>query len=51
MGDALSTAAFNMPLDKSRSYIESLDNVEAVWVMKDGSVEYSSGFKDFVKAK
>lgn len=50
LGDALSTAVFNMPLAQGRQYIESLDNVEAAWVMKDGSIEYSSGFKDYVKA-
>lgn len=50
LGDALSTAVFNMPLDKGHSYIESLDNVEAAWVMKDGSIEYSSGFMNYVKA-
>jgi hypothetical protein len=26
-----------MPLEESRRYIESLDNVEAAWVMKDGA--------------
>ncbi|MEA4822814.1 MAG: FAD:protein FMN transferase [Clostridiaceae bacterium] len=49
LGDALSTAVFNMPLDAGRAYIESLSDVEAVWVMKDGSVEYSEGFEDFDK--
>lgn len=50
LGDALSTAVFNMPPEESRRFVENLDNVEAVWVMKDGFVEYSSGFKDYVKA-
>lgn len=50
LGDALSTAVFNMPLDQGRQYIESLPNVEAVWVLKDGSIEYSSGFKEYLKA-
>lgn len=49
LGDALSTAVFNMPLDEGRRYVESLDSVEAAWVMKDGTIEYSSGFKDYVK--
>ena len=49
LGDALSTAVFNMPLDQGRAYVESLKNVEAVWVLKDGTIEYSSGFKDYIK--
>jgi thiamine biosynthesis lipoprotein len=49
LADALSTAVFNMPFDKGRAYIESLDEVEAVWVMNDGSIEYSSGFRNYVK--
>ena len=49
LGDALSTAVFNMPLEQGRAYIESLGSVEAVWVMKDGSIEYSSGIKKHVK--
>ncbi len=47
LGDALSTAVFNMPLDAGRAYIDSLSDVEAIWVMKDGSVEYSEGFEAF----
>jgi thiamine biosynthesis lipoprotein len=49
LGDALSTAVFNMPLEQGRKYIESLGSVEAVWVMKDGSLEYSGGFKKYLK--
>ena len=30
--------------------MESLDGVEAMWMLKDGSVVYSSGFGDSVKA-
>lgn len=50
LGDALSTAVFNMPLDEGRRYIENLDGVEALWVMKDGGLEYSSGFLSYVRA-
>jgi thiamine biosynthesis lipoprotein len=49
LADALSTAVFNMPLDKGRQYIESLPGVEAVWVMKDGTIEYSKGFREYLK--
>jgi len=45
MGDALSTALFNMPFEEGLSYIEDLENTEAVWVYSDGSVKSSSGFE------
>ena len=48
-GDALSTAVFNMPLDQGRAYVDSLEDVEAAWVTKDGAIEYSKGFTDYVK--
>ncbi|WP_099470194.1 FAD:protein FMN transferase [Konateibacter massiliensis] len=49
MGDMLSTAIFNMPYEDGAKYIESLDGVEALWVFKDGSMKYSSGFEQFIK--
>jgi thiamine biosynthesis lipoprotein len=49
LADALSTAIFNMPLYAGIPYIESLPDVEALWVMKDGSLAYSSGFESFMK--
>jgi thiamine biosynthesis lipoprotein len=49
LADALSTAVFNMPLDVGLSYIESLPDVEAMWMMKDGSLKYSNGFESLVK--
>lgn len=48
LGDALSTAVFNMPLDQGRQLIESIAGTEALWVMLDGSLEYSSGFQSYV---
>lgn len=51
VGDALSTAIFNMPLEEGRAYIESLEGVEALWVLKDGTQVVSDGFPDFVKAE
>ncbi len=49
LGDALSTAVFNMPLEAGRAYIESLEGAEAVWVLPDGSIEYSSGMNNYIK--
>jgi thiamine biosynthesis lipoprotein len=49
LADALSTAVFNMSLDQGRDYVESLEGVEAAWVLKDGTIEYSSGFQAYLK--
>jgi thiamine biosynthesis lipoprotein len=45
LGDALSTAVFNMPLERGRAFIDRMAGVEACWVMKDGSIVYSAGFR------
>ncbi|MBQ2863615.1 MAG: FAD:protein FMN transferase, partial [Clostridia bacterium] len=49
MGDALSTALFCMPLEDGLSLVESLSDTEAMWVAKDGTRSYSSGFDGFIK--
>lgn len=49
MADALSTAIFNMPLEEGQKLIEGLDNTEALWVMTDGELVYSTGFEKFIK--
>ncbi|NTV78120.1 MAG: FAD:protein FMN transferase [Clostridiales bacterium] len=49
MADMLSTSVFNMPLEEGRALIESLEDTEAMWVMKDMSMEYSSGFEKLLK--
>ena len=48
MADALSTAIFNMPPKKSMNYIESIPNTEAIFIFKDGSIEYTSGFESLI---
>ena len=42
--DALSTALFCMPLEDGRALIGSLDEVEAFWILPDGSTAASEGF-------
>lgn len=47
--DSLSTAVFNMPYEDGLKLVESLDDTEALWVFEDGSMQYSSGFENFIK--
>lgn len=48
--DALSTAIFLMPYEESRAFVEALEGVEAVWVMKDGRVEATEGMQKIMKS-
>ena len=49
LGDALSTALFCLPKDKGLALVESLENVEVMWVSDDGEKTFSSGWKKFEK--
>ncbi|MHB8127551.1 MAG: FAD:protein FMN transferase [Mobilitalea sp.] len=49
MADALSTSIYNMPLEEGLQLIEALPDTEALWVMKDGELVYSSGFEKLIK--
>ena len=49
MGDALSTTLFNMTIEDGKRLIDSMDNVEAVWVDKDYNTVYSAGFEKYIK--
>ena len=49
LGDALSTALFCMPQDEGLSMIESIPDVEAMWVTDDGEKAVSSGWDNYVK--
>lgn len=44
LADALSTAVFNMELSDGQAFVESLENVEALWILPDESEVQSSGF-------
>lgn len=48
MADILSTMVFNMPFEQGLAAIEAIEDTEAVWVLKDGSIAYSSGFEALI---
>ena len=48
LADALSTCIFNMSYEDGYSLIESLPNTEALWVMKDGTMKFSSEFESYI---
>jgi len=50
-GDALSTALFCMPYEEGLALVESRSDVEALWVMADGTQKYSKGFKNYISSK
>ena len=43
--DCLSTGLFCMDLEDGQALVESLDNVEAMWMLTDGTIVYSEGFE------
>ena len=49
LGDCLSTALFCMSLEKGRALVESMPNVEAIWVKENGEEIISSGWKKYIK--
>lgn len=50
MADFLSTTVFLLPYDKGRELVENLENVEALWVMRDGKIEATEGMKKIMKS-
>lgn len=49
MADAYSTAIFNMPLAEGMEFVNQLDGVEAMWILEDGSIQYSDGFEEYTE--
>ena len=47
LADALSTALFSMPIENGRALINGIENTEAIWVYKDGTVVSSDGLSRF----
>jgi len=48
LADALSTAVFLMPVDEGKAFVESLDGVEAIFILNDMSLVYTSGFEALI---
>ena len=46
--DAMSTALFNMEYEEGKAFVESMEGVEAMWILNDGSIKYSSGFSKYL---
>ncbi len=47
VADALSTTLFLSDIDQGKKIIESMENTEAMWVLPNGDIEYSSGFESY----
>lgn len=48
-GDGLSTTCFSLGKDKGIEYIDSLDNVYAMFITQDEKMWYSKGFENFLQ--
>jgi thiamine biosynthesis lipoprotein len=48
-GDAMSTALFCLPVDAGLALVESIEDLEAMWVTEDGSKTVSSGWNAYVE--
>ena len=50
LADFLSTTVFLLPYKESRELVESINKVEALWVMPDGKIEATEGMKKIMKS-
>ena len=48
VADALSTSVFNMSLEEGMAFVNAREDMEAIWIMHDGSLKYSDGFDKYL---
>ncbi|MBR5636772.1 MAG: FAD:protein FMN transferase [Pseudobutyrivibrio sp.] len=48
MADAFSTALYNMTIEDGLEFVNTNDNIEAMWVYADGSIVYSDNFEQYL---
>jgi thiamine biosynthesis lipoprotein len=51
VADFLSTTTFLLPSEQSRALVESLQGVEALWILKDGKIEATKGMERIMKSR
>lgn len=49
LADCLTTGLFCLSLEEGQAMVESMEGVEAMWMLPDGTIVYSSGFESHVK--
>ena len=49
IADMLSTALFLMPKDMAQGFVESLDGVEALWILPDDAIVTTGGMKAILR--
>lgn len=49
VADAMSTAVYNMTLEEGMEFVNAQDGVEAMWILKDGTIHCSKRFGDYLK--
>ncbi len=51
LSDALTTSLFNMSFEEGSKLVESMEDVEALWILENKKMRFSSGFEDYVIEK